>query len=437
MKVAEIGKTNIKVDLIGKTIDFCSLRESPDNNVSLSTFEDNSLKNKSDDLFIMGGRLAGTCYGPGTYFNKGMVNSEKARFRADLITKSGHHSPWDAAYISMYIHNIPKILAMLLNSTEFYATSEKSARYTTFTPANDVEDRLYKKWIDKFKDIISKSEYSEMGVSIDKLALENARYCLSVFTPSTYMGYATTYRQLNYMVGWLQELADKLTNKPNKFNNMLLPYVIDLRSEFLKIVDGRIKDNKSRGFEFLKVQCTDNYTPNTDDDYEIFTDVYRTNYLVSFVSLAQLHRHRTIHYEMEFSGDKPGEYGFYVPEILVGTELEKEWLEDIGSVADNFPNATLVKVTEEGRASWFFNKCKERLCGRAQLETMRNVESVMKKFINNYDKLSSHAKSQLQGMVKIDDKTLKIVPCARCQFKDFNCTEPCVFGAKHGLDRRI
>ena len=47
-----------------------------------------------------------------------------------------------------------KIIAMILNSTEFYTTSEKSARYTLMKPETEREAMLYEKWQKIFKEEI-------------------------------------------------------------------------------------------------------------------------------------------------------------------------------------------------------------------------------------------------------------------------------------------
>ena len=52
------------------------------------------------------------------------------------------------AFSEMYLFkNLPKIIAMLLNSLGMYATSEKSARYTIMKPETELEETLYNKWI--------------------------------------------------------------------------------------------------------------------------------------------------------------------------------------------------------------------------------------------------------------------------------------------------
>ena len=77
--------------------------------------------------------------------------------------------------------------------------------------------------------------------------------------------------------------------------------------------------------------------------------------------------------------DKPQ---FYVPPIIKGTDLEKEWLKDISSLEDLFPQGMLVKVNERGTIENFVLKCTERICGAAQLEIMNQTIETMDKYIN-------------------------------------------------------
>ena len=70
---------------------------------------------------------------------------------------------------------------------------------------------------------------------------------------------------------------------------------------------------------------------------------------------------------------------YYVPPIIKGTKLEEEWLKDISSLEDFYPQGMLVKVNERGTLENFILKCTERLCGAAQLEIMEQTDRIMKK----------------------------------------------------------
>ena len=106
---------------------------------------------------------------------------EKTQRRANGNLESGHHSVFGHAHYNLIFEGIPKILAMILNNEKIYNTSEKSARYTKMQPSEE-EKVLYEKWIEKYKKVI-KEEYPEFDdKKVKKLAQENARYLISVFT---------------------------------------------------------------------------------------------------------------------------------------------------------------------------------------------------------------------------------------------------------------
>ena len=75
---------------------------------------------------------------------------------------------------------------MILNNEKVYNTSEKSARYTKMQPSKE-EKELYEKWIEIYKEICISAKISKnrRKKGSEKLAQENARYLISVFTPAT------------------------------------------------------------------------------------------------------------------------------------------------------------------------------------------------------------------------------------------------------------
>lgn len=381
------------------------------------------------EMQIIGGQAAGFCYLSEDYMEDGIYNNESSMRRANNTVKSGHHSLFDHGSIGIELKYIPKILAMILNSTEYYTTSEQSGRRTKMNPDTQLELDIYNKWVK-----ILEKKVMDLGIpgitekDANKLALENARGMTSVFTLIS-MEFTTTYRQFNYLGQWLRGLVSDLNERPNKFNLRLAKYCEELATHVEEIAKGFVVDNKGGYIQFLPRQ---HGLPAIQDACKI-GNTYEITYYSSFSSLAQLQRHRTIHYEMDFSGDIPGEYGCYTPIIIRGDkELEQEWENDFKALADQFPQCTLVKVREEGRAYWFLKKCAERLCGRAQLETAMNVKANTALFLANLDKLDEHLQKEF---LEYTDKDGNIIP--RCGTSWFKCTEVCQFGVKHGLDRVI
>lgn len=320
---------------------------------------------EKENAIEFSGKCAKVCYEKTTIDDIFSETGEKSKDRALGCIASGHHSVMDHAFYSFSLEGIPKILAMILNNEKYYATSEKSARYTKMA-ASDEEKELYYKWIDIFKGVILKEYPNFKDVQAEKLAQENARYLISVFTPATDMVYTTSLRQWNYIMYWAQEYID---NAPNDGFSYRLKNVLE---DFLYAmpdikVDGLNTETKCREFSLFGKRTR----------REFFTESYSVNYTSTFSALAQAHRHKSIKYEFTFM-DKPE---FYIPPIIKGTELEEEWLKDITSLAKFYPQGMLVKVNERGGYEDFIQKCTERLCGSAQLEIMRQTINTMEKYM--------------------------------------------------------
>ena len=79
----------------------------------------------------------------------------------------------------------------------------------------------------------------------------------------------------------------------------------------------------------------------------------------------------------------------------------------------------------------FILKCKERLCGRTQLEICNVSEQYMDKFLENRHNLSSVNQELL------DRNTHKGKTCTKCLMDGFKCKEVCQWGARRGLTRMI
>lgn len=364
-----------------------------------------------EEALDFSGKSAGICYLPDTVETLFAESPEKTQRRVNGNIKSGHHSVFGHPTYNLCFEGIPKILAMVLNNEKIYNTSEKSARYTHMTPSVQ-ENTLYEKWIHIFEDVIS-SKYPEFDSKrILKLAQENARYLISVFTPATVMEYTVNFGQLNYIINWAK---DYINNADDSAFSLKLK---DVFKEFLDAmpdleVDGLDSRIKNRSFSLFSTR------PNR---YEEFGENYCTSYLASFAQLAQAQRHRTLSYEMSLL-DTPE---FYIPPIIRGTDLENSWLEDISSLSQYFPQGMLVKVNERGTIENFVLKCTERLCGSAQLEIMEQTSEIMNKYL-----AATVDKSELHNYL------LPYSKGARCTFPGWKCNSPCIFGGKNAMNRLI
>ena len=342
---------------------------------------------------------------------------EATRKRANGTMKSGHHSVFGHVSYNFALEEVPKIMAMILNNEKVYQTSEKSARYTRMTPSEQ-EKALYEKWIDIFSEEIrkiypvSQENEKQREKNIRKKAQENARYLISVFTPATSMGHTLDFRQLNYEIYWAERLIEKETD--SAFYQLLKPVLADFVETFQKY---QVKDIntevKQRSFSLFADRKRE----------EEWGENYCTNYLGTFSQLAQAQRHRTISYEMMLL-EKPR---YFVPPIIAGTKLESEWLKDISSLESYFPQGMLVWINERGTVENFVLKCKERLCGEAQLEIAQQTQCTMQKYLN-------HTK---ENKPEVYQYLLPYAKGARCTFPGYKCTKPCLWGAKNALNRKF
>ena len=359
-----------------------------------------------DEALKHGSHAAAICYMNDSFKNIQNEKESKTNNRIKRTLNSGHHSVYGHTTYNLYLKNVPKILAMVLNNEKVYTTSEKSARYTKMTDLEEEEEKLYQKWKSKFYKNIE-NEYPNLSdKKTEKLAMENARYLTSVFTPAK-MEYSTNFRQLNYIMHWFNDFVDK--EKNTIFNQKLKDSMLQFNNQLNDLyVEDLNPKQKKRSLSLFKDKL---------DSKEFFGDVYSTNYKISFAGLAQAHRHRTINYEME-PIKRPTE--FYIPKILKKDSEKNEWLSDLEKVAMNFPQATLVNVKERGTYEDFLSKATERLCGHAQLEIMNQTKNTLEKYLEqtkeDYQKIHEDLKQYNNG--------------PKCTFPEVKCLEPCYFGKK-------
>lgn len=394
-------------------------------------YPENQYRDELVALETFAGKNAGICYMKDSYYNSYVSDNIKAYNRFYKIIPTGHHSVADHPHITLLFENIPKITAMVLNSLGMYTTSEKSGRYTDMA-ASGKNKELYDKWYDKFYRLIiqvypnidKQPDGTEDDNLRKKLAKENARYMLSVFEPSTTMSYTVSLRQLSYIVDWCQkyiETARELTD----FDKKTKECIRNLHDGLVKLdcYSKEIHDNKGRGFDFLAYQTG---CPITGAE-PFIGDSYVLRYKESFVALAQEQRHRTIDYFMLYDGN---DFEFYIPDILknIGDDIVNEWLYDLGTIKETYPLATRVEVIEIGLISNFMLKCDERLCGRVQLETMKNCANNLLKFEKTLHK-THFMKYELEKHYKDGEVLMK------CH--NVRCKEPCIWGPVKALDRLI
>lgn len=402
-----------------------------------------------DGALVFGSKSAGICYMPDNFESILEEDIEKTKKRIKRTLKSGHHSVYDHPTYNFLFVDIPKILAMVLNNEGFYTTSEKSARYTKMNP-DQLEKSLYDKWMDILNDKIQRIYPQISSNHAKKLAQENARYMISVFTPTT-MEYTVSLRQMSYILNMIKKFISE--EKDTRFNSMLKEcmekFIVKMKEFDVPYLNANIKNRNLSLFDTRR------------DRQNEFGENYSVNYLGSFAQLAQAQRHRTLDYRMKVIEDNSE---FYVPPIIRAEnnngdkELENRWLKDIKSVADVFPQGMLVKINERGTYENFILKAKERLCGCAQLEIAEQTKDILIAYIlNTYGKNDDVRAMLEQYVIKketykqvyknsgkdthtdayIDtDKVKDIIAVPRCKFPGWKCESPCIWGAK-GLDRLV
>lgn len=366
-----------------------------------------------EEALNFSGKSAGICYLPDTLetlFNEPIEKTEK---RANMTLKSGHHSVFSHPTYNLSLEGVPKILAMILNNEKMYNTSEKSARYTIMEPS-EAEKVLYEKWIEIYKTEIAK-EYPEIEEKrVQKLAQENARYLISVFTPATVMEYTVNFGQLNYIAHFFKNYIND-ESKTSSFDIKLKEVFKEFLNELPDLqVEGLNADAKKRSLSFFATR---------KNRKEEFGENYSTTYLASFAELGQAQRHRTLYYEVNLLEEPQ----YYIPPIIRGTELEQEWIKDISSLEEYFPQGMLLKINERGTVENFVLKCTERICGAAQLEIMEQTIDTMNKYLEATKNTNEEVYNYLLPYSK----------GARCTFPGFKCAQPCVFGGAGAVKRKI
>lgn len=371
---------------------------------------------KKEELENFSGHAAGVCYMPDTFETLMNEPGEKTLRRVNQTKSSGHHSVYDHETISLQLEGIPKILAMLLNNEKMYTTSEKSARYTKMQ-LTEKEQKLFTKWHEIYKNKIKdlyQAKYPTFFTDsrIDKLALENARYLNSIFTP-TFLIYTCSYRQLNILYSFLQKEINR-ENK-NAIYERLTPYMI----EFCELIKTNTpyfdeylaRNEKQRGFSLI------NNTKYVVEEH--FGDTYSVTYKAATPNLAQALRHRTLNYNFNI----PENIEFYVPLIIKDDKnLVNEWINDLTSLKDNFPQGILLEVNEMGTLDNFILKLKERKCTFAQLEIERTSTEVLNKYVEGLKRSNHPRYEELKAYTH----------GSRCTFPDYTC--PCPCGVLEGIN---
>lgn len=367
-----------------------------------------------------------------------------------------HTTPSEHQIVSLEIEGVPKIFLMVLNNEKQYTADERSLRYTKVENNGVIskkEVELYNKWLniltnvieDKMGDFYRRFNKSDIAAkkAIIKMAQENARYMVSVFMPTT-TTYTVPWIQINKIISYMKKVID---NPMTDLERLLIPYFnefinkcIDLDVAITKdsiyrnlLDDEEYKDiilKKHPEIETYKGDNTLIYKNNKDVDLSLFANRnkftainapnefgYNISYnnFESFACLAQEQRHRTINCEMLV----PDEFKAYIPPIIIDKDdLVKEWIKDITSVKEVYPQGQLVKVNRCGTVKNILKfVAQERACDRAQLEIERvYVDDMIPDLYNNL---------KLKGNDDLARNVEPYVKKLRCAFPGYHCPGTC------------
>lgn len=388
------------------------------------------------DAKLLAGKAAGICYMPDDYLSEGINDTEKCLKRADLTAKNGHYSTWEHMSVSILFTNIPKIMSMTLNNLKYYAASEKSARYTKMEDTHPLCNNKYNKWLNKFKKLIDVS-YGDIlsEKEIEKKAQENARYMLSVFTPTTEL-YTVPYGRLMMLISYLSITANKFEDMRLFSNSSFKTNYAKACNELVDAICEALKIDRNNlplyDKKFIKIPLflPNNYSKTLEktpmikkDDY--FGDTYTYTYEGSFAQLAQAQRHRTLDYTISEIRDVDTILPkFYIPKIL-NSKLSDEWIADLKEIYKEniIPQAYMINITEQGTVENFVLKCTERLCNQAQLEIALQTSETLMKYYSLTK--SDYAKQYLKMWVRVDIRDNDMINGVRRRCDcTYNCTNP-------------
>lgn len=367
-----------------------------------------------------------------------------------------HTTPSEHQIVSLEIVDIPKALCMVLNNEKQYTADERSLRYTEVKPSNFISNKeveLYNKWLNILNNVIEKKYYdfyrkynkTEKGTNkaILKLAQENARYMVSVFIPTT-ITYTVPWIQINKIISYMQRIID---NPLDEFEKKLIPYFKDFTNQCIDLDiaitkdsiyrnlindnDPKLKEHLLKKFPQIKTYKDNKeliYKNNKNIDLSLFAkrnpftginndneygyNISYNNY-ESWVCLAQEQRHRTCNCEMII----PENFIPYIPPIISdNNELIQEWIKDITTVKNIYPEGQLIKVN---RCTTLKNILKyvaqERACERAQLEIERL-------YVNN---MIPDIYENLQNNETLANNVKPYVKKLRCSFPGYHCPSGC------------
>lgn len=268
-----------------------------------------------EELKTFAGKNAGISQLRDGYFGTSVSDPEKAAPRFRATTKMGHTSIAGHAKVEVIFENASRMMAMIMNSLQYYDTTEKSGRYTEMTGNNKEQCDLYDKWNALFRKRILEvyPDYNDAFIAkklkakdvegvyvknghvynsdndtdvtdcgpvrnymdeimsdprlpVNTRSQENARYILSIFTKSTTFGYTTSLDQWNFIYDWCTKYIVQFTADGSGLNRIVgngkrkaTLFEANVYADLNELADfirlnlycPTIRDHKKRGFDML------------------------------------------------------------------------------------------------------------------------------------------------------------------------------------------
>lgn len=402
------------------------------------------------EAFRYSGIKAAWCYKKGTATPEIIREmSEEDLIRIGINTWVDDHGTPDEHYqVSVEITNIPKLLCMILNSEHQYTADERSLRYTKVleNPAiSPLEIELYNKWYQIFVNIFE-TQYGEWFYQINqkdekkakadmrKKAQENARYFISVFTPTS-IAYTAPWYQWQKIAAFLQDL---ISNPNTPLKKAMVPYAQDMITQLIDlrvVVETKEAASLYPDLEKILEEKKDHrellYRNNKETKFYLFADnnpfsgidkpnsfesSINYNSRLSIAGFADVLRHRTSYLSMK----EPTLFSFITPPFIRGTIYEKGYMTDMQRVNGIYPQGQIIDFNVDSsiyRIVQFMGK--ERACERPQQE----VENW---FVNEFVSDIVNALKDKPAYRKEYELLKKgYLNRCRCAYPDYHCPNPC------------
>lgn len=333
----------------------------------------NDSKFTTEELQSFVGKIASICYTSKTYDEFLNEDPQKSIKRANSLLLSGHHSPYDQVFVKMYISSASKITLMAFNGGRFYATEEGSDRYRPMKLSNTEQqdfDSLTQLYLDQIN-AITPNPCKYVQKRGEKIALENARYCMPTDIQYKDIFYTASLRELNYMYNWAKNFDPKEYPKVCQF---MQPDLKDFTNfmEAKGLVMPGLEDHFNRGFAFFKKQ------PQRANE---FGYNYCMSYQCSIACAGQMERHRFLNCNYTLP-DNTDDLQFYMPPMLLGNLKKQAEVESIYQKYKNrYPQGSLGTMVECGNISDFLRVLYERDCAMAQFEINTVVQNNLKTYV--------------------------------------------------------